>query len=173
MIALYIVGGIVFLILLLIAVAPLDFNMERQVSINKPKDVVFDYLKYLKNQDNWSVWNMKDPNMKQELKGTDGTVGALNSLVSENKNVGRGAQEIMKITGSERIDMELRFQEPMEVVHQAYFILKSNSQNQTQVSWGFKGKLKRPMNVIFPLMKGMLKKDFDGGLNNLKNILEK
>ena len=173
MIALYIVGGIVLLIILLILVAPLDFTMERQVIINKSKDVVFPYLKLLKNQDYWSAWNLKDPNMKQELKGTDGTVGAINAWESKNKNVGIGSQEIKKITEGERIDMELRFKEPMEVVHQAYFIVKSNAQNQTTVSWGFKGKTKRPMNVMFPLMKGMILKEFDQGLNNLKNILEK
>ena len=173
MMALYIIGAIVLLILILILVAPLDFNMERQVTINKSKDIVFPYLKLLKNQDYWSAWNLKDPNMKQELTGIDGTVGATNSWESKNKNVGIGAQEILKITEGERIDMELRFKEPMEVKHQAYFIVKSIAENQTVVSWGFSGKTKRPMNVMFPLMKGMILKEFDQGLNNLKNILEK
>ena len=54
-----------------------DYAIERQVVINKPKQEVFNYIKFLKNQDNYSKWNMIDPNMKKAYTGTDGTVGFL------------------------------------------------------------------------------------------------
>lgn len=36
---------------------------------------VFNFLKLTKNQDQFSVWNMKDPNMKKNYSGIDGTKG--------------------------------------------------------------------------------------------------
>src|SRR5436853_2020024 len=81
-----------------------DYAIERQVTINKPKQEVFDYIKYVRNQDNYSVWNQRDPNMKKEYKGTDGTVGFIYSWDSENKEVGKGEQEIVNIKDGERID---------------------------------------------------------------------
>jgi uncharacterized protein YndB with AHSA1/START domain len=173
MIALYIIAGIVLLIILLVLVAPTDFRMEREVVINKPKNEVFAYLKSLKNQDNWSVWSMKDPNMKKEYRGTDETVGFVSAWDSEDKNVGKGEQEIKKIVEGERIDFELRFEKPMKATNYASLTTKSTGNNQTTVAWSFRGESKRPMNVMSLLMKGMLKKAFDDGLSNLKKILEK
>lgn len=52
-----------------------DYAVEKQIVINKPKQTVFDYIKLLKNQDNYSKWAMMDPNMTKTYRGTDGTVG--------------------------------------------------------------------------------------------------
>ena len=172
MIALYILGSIALFVVLLILVAPTEFKMEREISINKPKDEVFNYLKQLKNQDTWSVWSMKDPNMKKEFKGTDGTVGFISLWDSANKNVGKGEQEIKKITEGERIDFEMRFEKPMKATNDAFLTAAAASENTTKVTWGFSGLCKRPSNVITLLMKGMLRKDFDQGLANLKKNLE-
>jgi uncharacterized protein YndB with AHSA1/START domain len=173
MIALYVLGVIVALFGILTIAAPTDFKMEREVVINKPKDEVFTYLKSLKNQDNWSTWNMKDPNMKRDYRGTDNTVGFVAAWDSQDKNVGKGEQEIKKITEGERIDFELRFEKPMKATNNAFLITKSLGPNQTAVTWGFSGESKRPMNVMTMFMKGMLRKAFDDGLANLKKNLEK
>ena len=67
-----------------------DYAVEQEVTINKSKQQVFDYVKFIKNQDNYSVWATMDPNMKKEHKGTDGTVGFIASWDSEKKEVGKG-----------------------------------------------------------------------------------
>ena len=69
-------------------------RIEKSVEIRKPSSEVFNYLKYTRNQDNFSVWNMADPDMKKEQSGTDGEVGFLYRWDSQNKNVGAGEQEI-------------------------------------------------------------------------------
>lgn len=51
--------GLLALIVLLLVVAlfvPKEFKSERQIIINKPRQEVFDYLKYVKNQNNFGVW---------------------------------------------------------------------------------------------------------------------
>jgi hypothetical protein len=43
--------------------------IEKNVSINKSISEVFAFLKETKNQDRFSVWNMKDPDMKKNYSG--------------------------------------------------------------------------------------------------------
>jgi hypothetical protein len=43
-------------------------KIEKSITINKSSGLVFDYLKITRNQDNFSVWNMADPNMKKPIK---------------------------------------------------------------------------------------------------------
>ena len=85
-----------------------DYAVEREIVINKPKQDVWEYVKYIKNQDYYSKWNMADPNMKKSYSGTDGTVGFISSWESTDENVGVGEQEILKITEGERMDVKLR-----------------------------------------------------------------
>jgi hypothetical protein len=177
-----ILKGILFTILGLTAIALItalfvkkEYAVEREVTINKPKQEVFEYIKYLKNQDSYSVWANMDPQMKKEYKGTDGTVGFVSAWDSEKSNVGKGEQEIKKITEGERIDFELRFIKPFESTEPAYMITESVSDNQTKVKWGFSGEMKYPMNLmlLFMNMEEMVGKDLATGLQNLKTKLEK
>jgi len=78
-----------------------DFAVEREVIINKPKDDVFQYVRYLRNHDNFSKWATMDPKMKKDYRGTDGTVGFVSVWESENQDVGKGEHEIKKITEGE------------------------------------------------------------------------
>lgn len=52
-----------------------DSLIQRSIIINKPKQEIFNYVKSLMNQENFSKWVMTDPDMKKSFKGTDGTVG--------------------------------------------------------------------------------------------------
>ena len=103
MTALYIVLAIIALIVLLALIAPKTYNVSRSITVNKPVTEVFDYLKYIKNQDEWSPWKKKDPDMKQEFTGTDATVGFV-SRWEGNKDVGTGEQEIIKIIEIKKLE---------------------------------------------------------------------
>ena len=152
-----------------------NYAMEREVVVNEPKDTVFHYLKYLKNQDQFSVWNQKDPNSKRTFTGTDGQEGFIYAWDSTMDEVGAGEQEIKKITEGERIDFELRFKRPFEANDNAYFITESITPEQTKVKWGFSGTMPYPMNVMMPFMNmdEMMGKDLQAGLDNMKANLEK
>lgn len=161
---------------LAIAIMAIDpnFSVEREVTINKSKDVVFDYIKYVKNQDNYSVWQSMDPGMKKEYSGNDGTVGFIASWESENPDVGVGEQEITKIIDGERIDMRLRFKSPWESESDAYLAANAVNDSVTTVTWGFTGNMPRPMNLflLFMDMEAAVGNDFQTGLDNLKGIVE-
>ncbi len=151
------------------------YDVERQITIDKPNQEVFDYIKHLKNQDYYSKWANMDPNMRKIFTGVDATVGFVSAWDSDDKDVGKGEQEILKITEGERVDFELRFLEPFESTEKAYMTTESVSGNETLVKWGFNGKMKYPMNLMFLFMDfdKMLGDDLQTGLDNLKVILEK
>ena len=167
--------GIIALALVIALFVKKEYAVEREVIINKPKTEIFEYIKLLKNQDNFSVWAMMDPSMTKTYTGTDGTIGFVSAWDSQNKNVGKGEQEIKKITEGERIDFELRFIKPFEATDYAYMGTESLGDGQTKVKWGFNGKMNYPMNLLLLCMNmdEMLGKDLEGGLNNLKTTLEK
>lgn len=174
MVILYIIAGIIALIIILGLIAPKNFQVEREILIKKSKEQVFAYIKLLKNQDNWSAWAKKDPDMKKEYRGTDGSVGFV-SAWEGNKQVGKGEQEIKSIKEGERVDFELRFEKPWKTINPAYMITEREGDNLTKVKWGFSGKMPFPMNMmmLFMSMDKMAGKDFDEGLSNLKSLLER
>ena len=109
-------------------------RIEKSVEIRKPSSEVFNYLKYTRNQDNFSVWNMADPNMKKEQSGTDGEVGFLYRWNSQNKNVGAGEQEITSIIHGKRIDSALRFFRPMKNTGKTSFLIDDAGNGLTRVN---------------------------------------
>jgi hypothetical protein len=149
-------------------------NIEKNIIINRSPQEVFDYIKYVKNHENFSVWAMMDPDMKKEYRGTDGQPGFVFAWdSSKKKNVGAGEQEIKNVVNGKSVDYELRFFRPMQSTAQAKMIVEPAGANQARVQWGFYSKMKFPMNVMKPMFQGMLGKQLDTGLQNLKGVLEK
>ncbi len=173
MTALYVVVAIIAIILLLALAAPKMYNVSRSIIINQPVSEVFNYLKHIKNQDEWSPWKKKDPLMKQEHIGVDGEVGFI-AKWEGNKDVGTGEQEIVKITKNESIESQLRFYKPWKSQSDAYLRTKAIDNNSTKVVWGFSGVNKPPSNIFFLFfnMDKTVGKDFEEGLNDLKQLLE-
>ena len=148
-------------------------KIEKSIIINKTRSEVFSYLKFTRNQDNFSVWNMADPSMKKEHIGNDGTVGFIYRWDSENKNVGAGEQETTAIIEGERIDSALRFFRPMQNTGTTSFVISDGGNGSTRVTWIFDSPSKFPMVLFAPVFRIMLGKDLGQGLKNLKVLLEK
>ncbi|MBT8187788.1 MAG: SRPBCC family protein [Croceitalea sp.] len=174
MLVLYILLGILALLILLSLIAPKTYLVSRSIEIAKPKKDVFNYLKSLKKQDEWSPWGKRDPNMEKKFTGTDGEVGAV-SYWKGNKEVGEGEQEITKIVDGERIESQLRFLKPWKSTSDAFITTEALGTDKTKVIWGFSGNNKFPMSImmLFMSMDKMIGKDFEEGLDSLKAIMEK
>ena len=174
MIILYIILGIIAALLIAGLFIPKGMKATREIIINKPNAEVFNYIKQLKNQDNYSKWGSMDPDMKKEYRGTDATVGFV-SAWEGNKKVGTGEQEITGIEEGRKLSTELRFIKPFKSVAQSSMTTEALSDNSTKVSWGFEGQMNYPMNImkLFMNMEKSIGNDFSTGLNNLKVLLEK
>lgn len=165
---------IIAIVLIAAYVMPKNYAIEREITINKPVDTVFNYVRSLKNQNEFSVWANTDPKMKVTYTGTDGEVGSKSAWESDVKEVGVGEQEITNITTGKRIDFALRFKKPMEDTAVGFMSTETVSGNQTKVKWGINGVIPYPMNIMLPMMKmdQMIGNDLQKGLENLKDKLE-
>jgi len=170
---LYIIFGIILLVIILGIVAPKVYEVNRSVVINKPITEVFNYLKYLKNQEDWSPWAERDPNMKKTFTGVDGEVGFVSAWESDHKQVGVGEQEITGIAENEAINSQLRFLKPFKSTSDAYLRV-AEAEGGTKVTWGFAGNNKFPVNImmLFMNMEKAIGGDFEQGLSKLKTTVE-
>jgi hypothetical protein len=172
-IALYVVLAIIGIIILLALIAPKSYNVSRSINIKRPKEEVFKYIKSVKNQNDWSPWKKKDPNMVQSYEGIDGEVGFI-AKWEGNKEVGTGEQEITRVVENETLESQLRFFKPWKSQSDAYITVDAIDAKSTKVTWGFSGVNKPPSNIFFLFfnMDKTVGKDFEDGLNELKTILE-
>ncbi|SNR43420.1 Polyketide cyclase / dehydrase and lipid transport [Maribacter sedimenticola] len=168
-----ILGIVLFIVLVLALIAPKNYHVYRSIELNHPTSKVWEHIKYLEKQTQWSPWSRKDPNMEQKIIGTDGTVGAV-SYWNGNKEVGEGEQEITKIVEGKRVEQDLRFLKPYKSESECYMDLIELGPNKSKLTWGFAGQNKFPMSImmLFMNMDKMVGKDFEQGLQNLKAQLQ-
>jgi hypothetical protein len=172
MTALFIFLVLIVLLLIISLLVKKDYSLTKEIVINKPKTEVFDYIKHLKNQNNYSKWALMDPHMQSTFTGTDAAPGFV-SAWEGNKKVGKGSQEIKRITEGQKIETEIHFIKPFESTMQSYMTTDSIAPAQTKVSWNISGHSKWPMNLMNLFMDKMVGGDLTTGLQNLKNIQEK
>lgn len=172
----------VLLVLAILVVLPLiialfvnkNYSIEKEITINQPVDVVFNYVKQLKNQDNFGEWTSIDPNMKRTYFATDGITGFVLGWESEVRKIGTGEMEIKNISRNNRIDYEIRFIKPCKSTENAYMTTQRIDRNSTLVKWGISGSKKYPKNLslLFTNLNKKFGRDFESGLNRLKQIFE-
>ena len=166
----------ILLILAIIIAIPLiaalfvkrEFTSERQITINRPTQEVFDYIKHLNNQKDYDVWHKMDPEAKTTTRGTDATAGFVYAW--DGDKIGKGEQEITNIVDGERMDTQLRFEEPFESEASCYMLTEAQGENQTLVKWGISGKSPYPFNLMSLFVD--MGDSFEEGLQELKTILE-
>ena len=64
---LLVLAAIIALILIIALLTKKEYFIQREILIDAPLPKVFDYLKQLKNQDNFNKWVMADPDMKKRF----------------------------------------------------------------------------------------------------------
>ncbi|HEY8934217.1 MAG TPA: SRPBCC family protein [Cyclobacteriaceae bacterium] len=174
LIILLVIAIIIAFLLVAALLSSEEYSISQEITINKPKQQVFEYVRILKNSDNFNKWVMMDPAMKKTYNGTDGTAGFVYQWDSENKQVGKGEQEIISIKEGERIDYELHFMKPFEGKANAWSNLSSIADDQTKVQWVFSGLRNYPMRIMHIILnlKKALGKDLQTSLVSLKSVLE-
>lgn len=153
-----------------------NYTLSREIIINKPTDVVFDFVRFNKNQQLYSVWLSLDSGTNIELSGAeDGTSGALLSFASKSHKTGTGTWEIKKIEAGKRVDFQLRFLAPFKFVADGYFATEPVTPGKTRLSWVYNSGMNWPMNfmLLFMDMDKIVGNDIETSLTNIKTILEK
>ena len=167
---LIVLATIVGLLLFLAIFIRKDYTIHREIIIHQPLPVVFDYIKFLRNQDYFNKWVMTDPEMKKTFNGTDGTTGFIYAW--DGKKAGQGEQEIKKIVEEKELHTEVRFIKPFEAIGHVKFITESITGDTTRTICTNASAMKYPLNIMLPFVKGALAKDMDVSLLTLKKVLE-
>jgi hypothetical protein len=173
LIILIVIGALIAIPFIIALFVKKEYRIEERVTINKSTPDVFNYIKFVNNQEHYSKWVMTDPDKQKTLTGTDGTVGFIYAWKSEDKGVGQGEQEITALIENKKMNSEIRFIKPFEGTGYVTMLTDSAGANETQVTWSMEGKSKYPMNIMNLFMGKVLHKDMQISLQNLKNNLEK
>src|SRR5262245_7657770 len=171
----YILIGVIALIvvfLLVVAMQPSTFRVERTASITAPPPPVFSKVNDMHCWEEWSPWAKIDPNAKITFEGPRAGTGAAYAWSGNNK-VGAGRMTITDSRPNEFVQFRLEFLRPFKATHTAEFAFKSAA-DQTSVTWSMFGK-NNFMSKAFGLFVNcdkMVGKDFEKGLASLKSLSE-
>ncbi len=151
---------------------PSTYAVERSASISAPPAVVFSQVADFGRWEAWSPWSKLDPNQQTSFTGQPGTVGAVMEW-SGNKDVGKGRMTITEARPGERVGIDLAFIEPFASRADTAFELTPDGE-ATRVTWTMKGNMGFMEKAvgIFMDMDGMIGKDFEKGLAQLKAVSE-
>lgn len=147
------------------------YKVQRSVSIKAAPDKVYALVANPKMWKQWSVWNQRDPGMTIEYSGPESGPGAVWAWKS--KSEGDGKMTFTAAEPPKRVGYDLFFPD-FESTSTGEFRFEPQG-DTTQVTWVMDGDMgKNPLMRWFALfMDGMIGKDFEGGLANLKALAEK
>jgi len=171
----------IILIVLVLAVAgvlafattkPDNFRVQRSASIKAPPEKIAAVLSDFQAWKAWSPWEKMDPAMKRTYTGEPKGKGARYAWAG-NSEVGEGSMTITEAQPS-RVALDLDFVKPFEGHNKVVFSLVPKG-DATEVTWDMQGPSPYITKVIqvFCDMDGMIGKEFEKGLADLKTVSEK
>lgn len=167
----YVVIVLVALVLGLAATKPDTFQVRRSASIQAAPEKVVGLIDDFHQWGSWSPWEKLDPGMKKTYSGANAGKGAAYAWEGNSK-VGAGRMEILDASAS-KVTIQLDFLKPFETHNVAEFTVEPQG-GATQVNWVMRGPSPFMSKVmqVFVSMDGMIGKDFETGLGNMKSVAE-
>ena len=170
MIVIYILLGLIVLVLIIGALMPKSFNVEKSIVINKPINAVMSRIANLNDYARWNPWQQSDPTATNSITGAPGTPG--HKYAWEGKKVGVGALTLNQMD-DRNIHFELEFFKPWKSKAKDNWHFEPAGNNETKVTWQNRGELPWPVaRLMGPMINKGLNKQFAAGLDNLKNLCE-
>ena len=147
------------------------FSISRSTVVNAPADKIYPLVASPRQWKAWSAWNQRDPAMKIDYSGPESGPGAVWAWKSGSE--GDGKMTFTTAEPGKRVGYELYFPD-FGTTSTGEFRFEPEG-SATRVTWVMNGDMgKNPVNRWFGLMMdGMVGKDFDSGLKNLKALAEK
>jgi hypothetical protein len=171
------VVGLIATVLVIAAVRPGTFSVQRTTSIDAAPDKIFPFIEDFNRWRLWSPYENKDPAMKRTVSGAGSGKGAVYEW-DGNSQVGKGRIEITDASAPARVTIKLDMIKPMEGHNIVNFTLEPRgtaTQVTTQVTWAMRGSCAYMAKLmgLFLDMDKMIGRDFEIGLANLKAQAER
>ncbi len=165
--------GAIAVILILAAMKPNTFRVQRQANIKAPPEAIFAYLSDFHKWGAWSPWEKLDPAMERTFSGAAAGKGAVYAWSGNNK-AGAGSMEITETNAPARLVLALNFTKPFKANNVVDFTLEPEG-DSTKVTWAMQGAVPFVFKVMHVLMNmdKMVGKDYEAGLANLKALAER
>ncbi len=159
-------------VVILAAMKPDTFSVQRSATIKAPPEKVFALINDFKAWGAWSPWEKKDPAMKRTFSATTAGKGA-HYAWDGNKDVGQGSMTLTESAPPSKVVLNLDFIKPFEGHNIVEFTLTPQG-DSTSVNWLMHGPANFMSKIIqvFMSMDSMVGKDFEAGLANLKAAAE-
>ena len=167
------VVGIVVVFIVVVALQPADFKVERSATVRAPANAAFAQVNDFQNWRAWSPWEKVDPALKRNYDGPKAGIGAIYAWQG-NKDVGEGRMTITESRPGELVRIKLEFFKPFAATNIAEFSFKPAGADNTAVTWTMTGQnnfLSKAM-CLFVDMDRMVGGMFEQGLAQMKTVLE-
>ncbi len=102
-----------------------NYSVEESILIEKNKLEVFDYIKYLKNRNQYAYQPDLAQKIKTKYKKKDGRVGFTAIWKSESRDVESRKQKIVNIEYGKSIDYDVHILAPFESIGKSSFQVKA------------------------------------------------
>lgn len=163
---------IVVAFVVVVALQPSEFRVERSTVVAAPGPAVFRQVNDFHNWANWSPWEKRDPAMKRVYEGAPAGTGAVYRW-DGNKEVGAGSMTIVESRPSDLVRIKLEFLKPFRATNTAEFTFKPEG-DRTAVTWSMTGHnnfMAKAVHLFINIDK-MIGDDFERGLAQMKQVAE-
>jgi hypothetical protein len=168
------VAAVIVVFLIVVALQPSDFRIERSATMRAPAPAAFAQVNDFQNWQAWSPWEKVDPALKRQYDGPKAGTGAVYAWQG-NKDVGEGRMTIMESRPAEVVRIKLEFFKPFAATNTAEFSFKPAGADTTAVTWSMAGQntfLSKAISLFID-MDRMVGGMFDQGLTQMKAIVER
>lgn len=157
----------------LAALSPDLFRVERQVTIKAPAENIYVLLSDFRAWARWSPWEGRDGAMTRDYGGALAGIGATYAW-NGNAEAGAGRMEIVEAAAPSRLRIQIEFSRPHVTSNIVEFSLVPTVDG-IRVGWAISGRnpLMARVMRLFMDMDGLVGRDFDLGLANLKREAER
>jgi uncharacterized protein YndB with AHSA1/START domain len=160
-------------VLVVAAMKPGTFRIERSLAVNAPAERVYALIADMKAMNSWNPFAKSDPAIQIDYSGPNSGPGAAYSWDSSGR-AGKGRMEVIDATPARSVEMSLIMQKPFAAENRVHFSLQPSG-STTLVTWAMSGPwpyLHRIMGTVFNTDK-MVGGEFEKGLRDLKSIAER
>ena len=171
MVFIYIFLGLIVTLLIIAALMPKIFNVEKTIVISKPLTEIMNRVSDLNYYSQWNPWQQSDPTTKSTITGIAKTPGHKYAWVG--KKVGVGSLTLNNMD-DKHIHFDLEFLKPWKSKAKDNWLFEQwGNGSETKVTWQNSGQLPWPIaSLMGPMINKNLNHQFEQGLNNLKKMCE-
>jgi hypothetical protein len=169
-------AAVVVIFLVVVALQPSDFKIERSATMRAPAPAAFAQVNDFQNWRAWSPWEKVDPALKRQYEGPKAGNGAVYAWQG-NKDVGEGRMTITDSRPGELVRIKLEFFKPFAATNQTDFTFKpaAGANEGTTVTWIMTGQNNFVSKAVcmFVNMDKMVGGMFEQGLTQMKTVVER